>query len=39
MIAVGPDCVETVAELSAETPLEPVPLLLISVCVVSSILT
>jgi hypothetical protein len=38
IIAVGPDGVETVTELSAEPPSEPVPLLLICVCVISGIL-
>jgi hypothetical protein len=38
IVTVGPNGVETVAELSVEPPPEPVPLLLISVCVVSGIL-
>jgi hypothetical protein len=36
---VGPDCVETVAELSVEAPPEPVSLLLISVSMVACVLT
>jgi hypothetical protein len=38
IIAVGPDGVETVTELSAEPPPEPVSLLLIRICMISSIL-
>jgi hypothetical protein len=38
IVAVGPDGVETITELSAEPPPEPVSLLLIRVCVISSIL-
>jgi hypothetical protein len=38
IVAVGPDGVETVTELSAEPPPEPVSLLLIRICVISSIL-
>ena len=38
IIAVGPDGVETVTELSAKPPLEPVPLLLIRICMIPGIL-
>jgi hypothetical protein len=38
IIVVGPDGVETVTELSAEPPPEPVPLLLVRVCMIPSIL-
>jgi hypothetical protein len=38
-VAVGPDCVETVTELSVEAPPEPVSLLLISVSKVACVLT
>jgi hypothetical protein len=38
IIAVGPDGVETVTELSAEPPPKPVSLLLVRVCMISSIL-
>jgi hypothetical protein len=39
VVAVGPDCVETVVELSVEAPPKPVSLLLISVSMVACILT
>jgi hypothetical protein len=39
IVTVGPEGVETVAELSAEPSPESVPFLLIRVCVVSGILT
>jgi hypothetical protein len=38
IVTVGPDGVETVTELSAEPPPEPVSLLLIRICVIPSIL-
>ena len=38
IVTVGPDGVETITELSAEPPPEPVSLLLIRICVISSIL-
>jgi hypothetical protein len=38
VVAVGPDCVETIPELSAEPPSESVPLLLICICMISRIL-
>jgi hypothetical protein len=38
IVAVGPDGVETITELSAEPPPEPVSLLLICICMVSRIL-
>jgi hypothetical protein len=38
IIAVGPDGVETVTELSAEPPPEPVSLLLVRVCMIPGIL-
>jgi hypothetical protein len=38
IVAVGLDGVEAVMELSAEPPSEPVPLLLVRVCVISDIL-
>jgi hypothetical protein len=39
IVAVGPDGVETVTELSAEPPPEPVSLLLVRICMILSILT
>jgi hypothetical protein len=39
IVAVGPDCVETVTELSAEAPPESVSLLLINVSMVACVLT
>ena len=38
IIAVGPDGVETVTELSAEPPPEPVSLLLVRICMIPNIL-
>ena len=38
IVAVGPDGVETVTELSAEPPPKLVPLLLVGVCMISGIL-
>jgi hypothetical protein len=39
VVAVGPDCVEMVAELSVEAPPEPISLLLISASMVAYVLT
>jgi hypothetical protein len=39
IVAVGPDCVETVTELSVEAPPKSISLLLISVSMVTCILT
>jgi hypothetical protein len=39
IVVVGPDCVETVTELSIETSPEPVSLLLIGVSMVACVLT
>jgi hypothetical protein len=38
IVTVGPNGVETITELSAEPPPEPVALLLIRICMISSIL-
>jgi hypothetical protein len=38
IVAVGPDGVETVMELSAEPPPEPVSLLLVRICMIPSML-
>jgi hypothetical protein len=38
IIAVGPDGVETVTELSVEPPPEPVSLLLVRICMIPDIL-